>query len=646
MTDLASQKKDSLAERFGKTREYIQDAIAQADPNILRMALLQTTGDRTFADMRTDKVPLPGGWAFDAYVVAEEHHEDLRKRAFALLEEISKGREVPPAPPKAEARKLIENYGHGPVSDAQFSYGYEELAFEDFSRGVSWTNKPPAEVLADTHVVVIGAGAGGIAAGVQLKNLGIPFTIYERQDSIGGTWLLNQYPDARVDTGSHLYQYKFEKNYPFKEFFAQADEIQEYLNHVADKYDIRQHMKFGSEVTSAKWNEKESAWYLGIICNGSLETIKANFIISASGLFATPKNPDIKGIDTFKGQILRTAGWDRSANLNGKRVALIGNGSSGVQLMSTLAEQASKLDVYVRTPQWIAPMGHYRDEVPDKMQWMLDNFPYYFNWFSYTTFYMAEQLQVLQDYDEDWRAQGGHINEKNDNLRKTLEQYIREKLANRPDLVEQVMPDHPPMARRLIMDNRWYESLNRPNVELVKAGIQEIRPEGILTTDGVLHEVDVIVSAMGFAMERYFVPINYEGRDGVSLDQFWATDGARSYLGLVMPGFPNLFALYGPNGQPRAGSYHSWAEMWTRYAVTAITHVLETGNHAIDLKRSVFDEYNARLDEGGKASIWEREGQGSYLLNQHGRSYVNMPWSTMEYYEMIQSPRWNEFDIG
>lgn len=645
MAEAMSQLEDPLTKRFGKSRDYIQQAIAQADPILLRMALLTATGDPALAEMRTDKVPLPGGWSFETYALAPDHHEEVRARALSLLEEMSEGREILPPPPRSDVRKLMEKFGHGPISDAAFSYGYEELALEDFSRGVAWTKKPPAEVLANTNVVVIGAGAGGIAAGVQLGNLGIPFTIYERQESIGGTWLLNQYPDARVDTGSHLYQYKFEKNYPFKEFFAQADEIQEYLNHVADKYDIRRHMKFNSEVVGAKWVEEESAWHLRIIRNGTEEQVKANFIISASGLFATPRNPDIEGIESFAGEILRTAGWDRSADLTGKRVALIGNGSSGVQLMSMVAEQASKLDVYVRTPQWIAPMANYRDSVPETMQWMLDNFPYYFNWFSYATFYMAEQLQLLQDYDEEWRAKGGHINERNDTLKRTLEQYIRDKLANHPELIERVMPDHPPMARRLIMDNRWYDSLNLPNVELVTEKIERICPEGILTADGTLHEVDVIISAMGFAMERYFVPINYEGRDGITLNDFWAPDGARSYLGLVMPGFPNLFALYGPNGQPRAGSYHSWAEMWTRYAVTAITHVLETGQHSIAVRKDVFDEYNARLDEGGKASIWEREGKGSYLLNQQGRSYVNMPWSTMEYYEMIHHPDWDDFDI-
>jgi 4-hydroxyacetophenone monooxygenase len=488
-------------------------------------------------------------------------------------------------------------------------------------------------------------GISGIAAAIQLKQLGIPFTVVERQAGIGGTWLLNTYPEARVDTSSFLFQYTFEKNYKWTEHFAASEENQAYLTYIATKNNVKEHFIFNREVMGAEWNQKDSKWTIQINNkqSGEKETMVANVMISATGVLSTPRLPDIKSIKDFKGPIFHTAQWNHSVPYKDARCALIGTGSTGTQLAPGLAQYAKSLAVYQRSPNWIIPIEGYREPVQDYQKWLCDAMPYYWNWFCYSMYFQSLQVAPLQEHDYAWQAKGGLVNERNDALRLTLTDFIRNKFIDRPDLFEKLLPNHAPLVRRPPIDNGFYDCLKQDNVELVTDKIDHIDETGIVTQDGKHREFDMIVLGSGF-MPFKMASVNYVGRDGITLEETWKKDGARSYLGMTIPGYPNLFTLYGPNHQPRGGSMHSWAEIWTRYAVAAIVHMIENESSSIEIRDDVFEEYNERLDEANKALIWESQGHG-YYVNEFGRQCVNMPWRTHLYHQMVKMPKYEEYYI-
>lgn len=626
--------------------EFIREAVEKSGVNALRMALYQMTGDPALAAMKITKQKIRGGVLFD-YILANEDIEIVKQKAVEYLMKGPPSGDKIPAPPSIdESRKLMNLFAGLMIKDNDVLAGYEELAFAEFPRGVEWTKKPPMEDLARHKVLVIGAGLSGIAAAVQLKRLGIPYVVIERQAGVGGTWLLNTYPECRVDTLSYLFQYKFEKNYKWNEYFASRQETQKYLEHVAIKYGVKEDFRFNREVVGARWDEETSVWQVQIRYRktGKIETMIATSIISASGLFATPKFPDIPGIETFKGHMFHTTQWDHSVDFTGMRAAVIGTGSTGTQLIPGLSRSVKSLTVYQRTPNWIVAYDGYRATVQDHMSWMCDHMPYYWNWYCYAAYFRSLDLAAVQVKDAAYEAAGGCVNERNDGIRAVLTDFINTKFPGRPDLVQKLTPTHAPLVRRLVVDNGFYDALKEGHVELVTENIERITEKGILTKDGVERELDMIVLGAGFQTGKYFFPIDYVGLGGVTLESTWKKDGARSYLGMSMPGFPNLFSLYGPNHQPRGGSLYSWAEIWARYAVASVAWMVENGASSMSVKADVNEDYQTRLDERMRTLIWESEGAG-YYVNEFGRQGVNMPWTTSEYHEMVVKPNMEDFDV-
>lgn len=631
------------------TENFIWEAIQQASGPVLRLTLLQLTGDKELEQMQVHKTPIRGGVLND-YTLSASDEEIVREKAFRYLHEGS--HEVPPPPKKVEAFHLMDLYSDAPMSttpnEPSYDYeeGYEELAFDPYPRDVDWIGSPPpASELAKWKVIIVGAGISGIAAAIPLKKLGIPFEVIERQGGIGGTWLLNTYPDCRVDTLVYLFQYKFEKRYKWKEFFSSGKDLQEYLQYVATKWGVDKNFKYNREVVAAKWDESRKLWNISLKHNdGTQETVTCNAIISAAGLFSTPNLPDIKGINDYKGPIFHTAQWDHSTDYHGKNVALIGTGSTGTQLTPMVAEGAKHLSIYQRTPNWIASYEGYRAKVTDQMHWLCDQLPYYWNWYCYSAWFRSLQLANTQYHDPEWRVQGGLINKRNDFLRESLTKFINEKFSDRPDLLAKVTPKQAPMVRRLVVDNGFYDSLKRDNVSLITDGIEKITEKGIMTKDGKEIEYDMIVLGAGFKTSQYLWPVDYTGTQGMTLTKAWKKDGARSYLGMTMPHYPNLFTLYGPNHQPRGGSLYSYGEMWARYAVASIVGMIQRGASSMEVKRDVFDTYQEKLDKANKKIIWESEG-AAYYVNEHGRQAINMPWTTAEYHPMIVKPNFDDYDL-
>lgn len=620
-------------------------AIDQANLNVLRLALYQMTGDEELTKVRIVHVPVRGG-AFFAYVVADEDAQLVKDKALAYLKTDRTGTPVA-TPTDEQLRSMMTLFTGEPLTDGEFALGREELAFDEFPRAAAWSAERPANA-SDYQVVIIGAGASGIAAGIQFEQLGIPYIILERQSDIGGTWHLNHYPDARVDTNSYLYQFKFEKNYPWTEYFASQGEVKHYIEHLAKKYGVYDKIRFNVALDRAVYDNDRQSWVLDTTtADGASEQLVANFVISGAGLFSTPKLPNIEGIESFEGQTIHSTAWDDSYSPDGKRIAIIGNGSTGVQVMQELAKTAEQMYVLMRTPQWISPMEGYRDLIPEEVKWLFANMPAYWNWYCYSAQTTASGMQAAQEYDRAWQAMGGLVGPRNDALRSALTAYIRTHLGDREDLIEKVTPDYAPLARRLVVDNGWYDSLLKPNVELVTDGIARILPNGIEFTNGRTIEIDTLVVAAGFEVTKYLWPAEYVGTDGTSMEQMWEKDGPRAFLGLVVPKFPNLFMFYGPNSQPRAGSFLSWIEVWARYAAQAVVDVIDRGARSIEVKQGVFERYNEMLDAAHERLIWQHEAPKghNYYVNKFGRQTVQQPWALGEYFLMTDRPKPEHFTI-
>ncbi len=611
---------------------FIRRAVEACDLAALRAALYQASGDPELAAFG----PVAG--------LTPDERSRLVEKAVHLLETELDGYE-PRIPSDEEIRHIMDLVLGEPTKDEHFEVRRNMLAFEKFP----FFYRPPdgpLEVPEGFAVAIIGAGFAGLGMAVQLEQLGIPYTIFERRSEIGGVWSLNKYPDIRVDTLSITYEFSFEEQYPWTEYFARGEEVRGYLEQIARRYGVFPHIRFGHALESAVFDEESSTWKLSLTGpDGTAVEHEANAIVSASGLFATPKIPDIPGAAEFQGTILHPTQWNEEHDLRGQRVAVIGNGSTGVQLLSPIAREAAQVHVFQRTPQWIAPREHYGEAVEPEVRWLLDKMPGYWNWCRYTS--MIGLFTWHEDFlipDEEWEKQGGHITQKSDELRQFLTGYVHEQVGDRPDLVENLVPDYAPMVRRPVVDNGWYKALTRDNVELVTEGIVRLTPTGIETADGQHRDFDTIVFATGYDVARYLWPAEYHGRRGLALQKLWNEISPRAYLGMLVPGFPNFFVLYGPNSQPVSGgiSLPSWFQIWAAYIAQSLSMMLEGGHRTVEVSESAFERYNERIDaEAAGLAFVKDEGsvERNYYVNESGRLQVNTPLETGDLYEMSKVPR-------
>jgi 4-hydroxyacetophenone monooxygenase len=302
-------------------------------------------------------------------------------------------------------------------------------------------------------------------------------------------------------------------------------------------------MRFNTEVTAAEWNDAAGEWVVHLRSPFALdEVVRANAIISAVGLLDRPVLPDIEGLHSFQGKMFHTARWDHSYDYSGKRVGVLGTGASGMQLVPVVAQDAASTVIFQRSAGWVIPVPGYREPVTPETRWLYQHVPYYVNMFRLRMIYNAgdDAMYDAYDIDPEWHG-AGSLNRKNHVLRERLIEYLMSKVGDDPELVEKCIPNYPPMAKRIILDNGWFDALKRPNVELTTDPIERITPKGVLMQSGKEHELDLLVLASGFRPNDFLWPMEICGREGVALNELWSKDGARAYLGMMMPGFPNLW---------------------------------------------------------------------------------------------------------
>ncbi|MBF4478855.1 4-hydroxyacetophenone monooxygenase [Rhodococcus rhodochrous J3] len=625
-------------------RSFIERAVECADTNALRMALYQATRDAEIAAITPERAFGP---TTDAIVFSDEDTALIRAKAVEyLLTEPDES--ALPVPSRDEIVELLEMAEARSLAPDDLIMRHKLPAFSDLPYQAQWHGE---KVIPEGyHVAIVGAGFAGIAMGVQLANLGVPFTIYERRAEVGGVWSINTYPDVRVDTVSFTYEYAFEKKYPWTEYFARQSDVRAYIDHVARKYGVYEHIRFGSDVTQARFDEPTQCWTLTVKGEESVTEAEANVVVAASGVFATPRELSVEGVSDFTGQIVHTARWNEDVEYAGKKVAVIGNGSTGVQLLSKIAEKAESVTVYQRTPQWISPRTNYGVPISDELQWLIQKMPFYWNWNKYVAGLATIDLRNVLMPDEEWIANGGQVSKRNDMLREILVGYISAQVDGRQDLIDKLIPDYPPMTRRPVVDNNWYASLTRNNVELVTTPIERMTDTAIVTADGETRETELVIAAVGFQTEKYIWPTQYFGLGGVTLEDVWTAQGAQAHLGMTVPGFPNMFMLYGPNSQPVASGagLPVWFEVWTGYIAECIVGMLEKGRASMVIRKDAFDEYNEQLHEEAKKLIYLMPNSAmekNYYVNEFGRLQMNAPWNGEKYYELCEKPDESHYDF-
>ncbi|HVW43579.1 MAG TPA: NAD(P)-binding domain-containing protein [Amycolatopsis sp.] len=568
-------------------------------------------------------------------------------RAAAVRAVCAWGRGAPvavPAPERALLREMLTICMGEEVPDE-----YEQLMREEMGLTTREPEGPlPAEEIGEQNfsVVVIGAGISGLIAGVQLREAGIPFVILERNDEVGGVWLTNTYPGAGVDTPSYLYSFSFFQR-PWSTHFGKRDEMAGYLKDTADYFGLRQNIVFGTEATSAVYDEVAQRWDVTASGPDGEQVYSAAVVISAVGLFNKPKIPDLPGMSSFRRPVFHTADWPDDLDLTGKRVAVVGTGASAMQVVPAIAGHVASLTVFQRSPQWVGPCAEYFKPVGEAVHWLMDHVPYYYDWYRFRLAWVFnDRVHPSLQIDPEWEHPDISLNAVNDGHRRYFTRYITDQLAGRPDLVEKCLPDYPPFGKRMLLDNGWYAALKKPNVELVTAGVERMTETAVVSDDGRTFDVDVVVLSTGFQTHRYLQPLEVVGRQGAKLREVWGDDDATAYLGITTPGFPNLFFMYGPNTNSGAGgSYFFIGESQGRYIMDMLRKMVRRRLGAVECRQDVHDRWIDEIDAAHSRMVWSHPGMSTYYRNSSGRVVSNSPYRIIDYWALTHDANLDDFIV-
>ena len=630
----------------------LRTALSDVNLPTLLMVMTQFSGDdRWLTDrFRPDPIQTPEGSIFpdDTGNYNSDIATEIREEAFQLIRTLrDEGGNMPPTPDVKQMRHLMEFSTAEPLEDEFCAMLLEETNF--VNRDNTW--KPELEKLTggaageNFSVIVVGAGMSGICTGIKLSEAGVDYTILEKNAAVGGTWYENSYPDCGVDTPNHFYSYSFERNANWSGYFSKRDELYGYFERCTDQFGIRDHIQLNSEVQKMQFDTGSQTWHVTVKRqDGSVDALTANAVISAVGQLNRPVIPDFDGLETFEGESFHSARWQHDVSLEGKRVAVIGTGCSAVQLVPKTADRASHLTVFQRSPHWISPNKDYYRPVEAGLKWALNHIPLY------AEFHRARMIFGFMDRnwpavpsDPAWDHKDRAMSEVNDMLREALAGYISEQLGDQQELMKKCLPEFPVFGKRLIIDNNWYQHMTREDVNLVDEPIVRFHPKGIETADGTIQEFDVVVFATGFNSNRFLWPMDVVGKSNVSLGERWG-EYPQAYKGILVPDYPNLFCIYGPNTNiVHGGSIIYNTECQVHYIMQCLVLMLKQRGKLLEIPQEATDEYNEEVQNLSKNLAWGHPGVESWYKNSDGKVVNNSPFSNLEYWSRTHDAEPNTY---
>ena len=634
-------------EPITETDAQIAAALADAELPPLLPALAYLTGDLSVLRPELQVDPLMIGMPQGG--LSDEQQASVRALALEVLARYRDGGCVPAEAPSDEALGKILEYTVGGVPMGPYlPLLEEELAYRgEDRRAPGWTLAelaPGREV----SVVIIGGGMSGILSAHRLQQAGVPFTILDKNPDVGGTWLEAAYPGCRVDNPNHNYSYSFAQKHDWPLHYSPQPVLEQYFRDCVDAFGIRPHMRFGCTVLHSAWNEAEAMWTVTYRdAAGTEHTIRANAVISAVGQLNRPLWPTIDGISDFTGPYFHSAEWRHDLDLTGKRVLVVGSGASALQFIPEVAKVAADVTVFQRTPPWIAPTPDYHDPVAPGLQWLYRHVPTYSELNRFSIFWrMGDGAIESVRVDPNWPSDGSSVSELSEFAKVMLIEYYKEQFGDRPDLLEKVIPDYPVGAKRAVRDNGvWARTLKQPHVHLVTDAIGHVDATGITMADGSHIDADVIIYGTGYQASNFLTPMKVTGRGGIDLHEQWNGD-ARAYLGVVVPGFPNLFCLYGPNTNIVInGSIIYFSECGVRYILGLLELMLSQHARAVEVKRDVHDRFNEAVDAENKRMAWGWSSVNSWYKNANGRVAQNWPFTLLEYWQRTKQPDRADFEL-
>ncbi|GAA5063761.1 flavin-containing monooxygenase [Nocardia callitridis] len=621
------------------TEAEVRTAVARANIPSLLMVVFQTTGDEKW--LAAPYLPTRGKGLgdHDSGGLDEVVQREIREAAVAAVLDLQNGVRPAIETPSPELTVRMMTVCMGEPVGAEYG---QMLSLELARRAAPDSPHLAQEPLGAPEgfsVIVIGTGVAGIAAAQQLEDMGVDYVILEKQPEAGGNWWQNTYPGAGVDTPSHLYSFSFAKN-DWTTHFELRNELQAYFARVLKDLGADERVRYGSEVRSAAYDEAAAQWIVEVNnADGSSSTLRSDIVISAVGVLNRQKTPNIPGMDRFEGTSFHSADWPENLDLDGKRVAIVGTGASSMQIAPAIVDRVAHLTIFQRSPQWVAPFEKFRMPIPEELRRLMQTCPIYHSWYWIRLFWqfgdkVIESLRVDPEWDHPQRS----VNARNDAHREYFTRYITEQVGDRKDLLDKVIPDYPPFGKRILLDNGWYATLRKDNVDLIDRSVAAVRPEGLVDDQGVRTDVDVIVWATGFDAARFVSSMDVRGIGGLSLRQAWNDDDPKAYLGVSVPEFPNFFMLGGPNSFPGSGSFMFFMEVQMRYIRGLLTEMFRNGIKALDATTEANRAYNELVDATHARTVWTHRGMSTYYRNSHGRVVFVMPFLNVEYWQMTLRP--------
>jgi cation diffusion facilitator CzcD-associated flavoprotein CzcO len=478
-----------------------------------------------------------------------------------------------------------------------------------------------------TSVAIIGTGFGGLAAAVRLTQAGLDdLVLFEKSGDVGGVWRDNTYPGAACDVASHLYSLSFAPKPDWSRRFAPQAEIHQYLRDVARDFDLLRHIRFGTEVLAAVFDEDTGRWRLSLAGG---EEHEADVLITATGQLSRPSTPDIPGLDSFQGAAFHSAHWDHAHDFRDARVAVLGTGASAIQFVPAIAPQTARLSVFQRSAPYVLgkPDHAYRTRALRAFRWVPGLLR-----LSRQSNYLSNEVRSL-GFNTEPRLLFAH--------RARFRKHLAAQVPD-PDLRRTLTPTHPMGCKRILLSNDWYPALQLPQVEVVDDPISEIRAHSVVTADGAERPVDTIVLGTGFAATEFLAPMRITGRGGRDLHQQWK-DGASAYLGTVVPGFPNLFVLYGPNTNLGHNSILVMLEAQVGWVVQAVRALRDRRLPWLEVRADVAAAFDAWVQQRLRGTVLA-SGCHSWYLTESGRNTQNWPASTLTFRRRMRRPRWADFE--